>query len=222
MRVLLPLFLSIGVFTVQGYAQDPGPDRSDSRPIVLSNPSDPPLPVPGSDPESQGGPELLPEATALPVRPPLLPLPGGKSAPPPRSEPSPKSEPSPTPPVTPEQMRENAKRLEQARTIAMRSPRVIYLLQQAKTALDVEARRNYLRAYYTTICTRMRRMEPDLTGTITDFEKTHIRQIGQDSEPKVPLPSLAMSEPATKTASRIVHNRGGKPGSLKREAAIKR
>lgn len=198
MRVLLPLSLSIGVFVGLAWAQDLEPGRLEVRPGVTGGAPDPALPRAGGSPEAQGGPELLPEATELPARVPLLPFPAGKS------------EPLPTPPVSAEQLRENARHLEQARTIAMRSPRVIYLLEQARTALDIEARRNYLRAYYTAICTRMRRLEPGLAGMIATFEKAHIRQIGHDNDPKVPLPGSPLEEPGTKTSSRTAQNREGK------------
>jgi hypothetical protein len=195
MRVPLPLFLSIGLFAGLAWAQDAEPARSEVRPGVIGRAPDPALPVAGGSPEAQGGPELLPEATELPTHLPLLPFPGGKS------------EPLSTPPVSAEQMRENAKRLEQARAIAMRSPRVIYLLEQARSALDIEARRNYLRAYYTAICTRMRRLDPGLAGTIADFEKMHIRQIGHDNDPKVPIPGSPLYEAGTKISSRTAQRR---------------
>jgi hypothetical protein len=200
MRVLLPLFLSIGVFAglVRGQSQESG--RWEVRPGVLGGPTDPVLPAAAGSPEAQGSPELLPEATQLPARQPLLPFPGGKS------------EPQPTPAVSAEQMREDAKRLEQLRTIAARDPRAIYLLEQARTAVDIEARRNYLRAYYTTICTRMRRLEPGLAGSIAAFEKMHIRQIGRDNDPKVPASGLASSEPAAKNGARRTASQGTKSG----------
>lgn len=194
MRVLLPLFLSIGVFVglVRGQGQESG--RREPRSGVFGAATDPALPASAGSPETQGSPELLPEATQLPARQPLWPFPGGKS------------EPQPSPPVSAEQMREDVKRLEQLRAIVVRSPRATYLLEQARTAVDIEARRNYLRAYYTTICTRMRRLEPGLAGAIAAFEKMHIRQIGRDNDPKVPASSLASSEleiknPARRTAS---------------------
>ena len=186
MRTLLPLFVSIGVFTGLASAQGQDAGRLQARPGA----TDPALPAAAGGAEIQGSPKLLPEATQLPAPQPLLPFPAGKSEPQPQ--------PQPSPPVSAEQMREDAKRLEQLQAIAMHSPWPIYLLEQARTAMNIEARRNYLRAYYTAICTRMRRLEPALAGSIAAFERTHIRQIGRDNDPKVPASGLASSEPATK------------------------
>jgi len=188
MRALLPLFVSIGVFAGLASAQGQDSGRLQARP---GGTTDPALPAAAGGAENQGSPELLPEATQLPAPQPLLPFPAGKSEP----------QPQPSSPVSVEQMREDAKRLDQLQAIAGHSPRAIYLLEQARTAMNIEARRNYLRAYYTAICTRMRRLEPTLAGSIAAFERTHIRQIGRDNDPKVPASGLASSEPATKNSA---------------------
>jgi len=201
--VLLPLFVSIGVFTGLAGAQGQDSGHLQARPGAPGGTTDPALPAAAGGAEIQGSPELLPEATQLPAPQPLLPFPAGKSEPQPQ--------PQPSPPVSAEQMREDAKRLDQLQAIALQSPRAIYLLEQARTAINIEARRNYLRAYYTAICTRMRRLEPALAGSIAAFERTHIRQIGRDNDPKVPASGLASSEPATKNSA----HRGEKVESRK-------
>jgi uncharacterized heparinase superfamily protein len=61
----------------------------------------------------------------------------------------------------------------------MRNPRVIDLLQEASSALTEEARREFMRAYYHTLCSRMRYLEPGLTEAITDYERTEIRGLAQ-------------------------------------------
>jgi hypothetical protein len=61
----------------------------------------------------------------------------------------------------------------------MRNPRVIALLQEANSALTDEARREFMRAYYYTLCTRMRRLQPGLTEAITDYERSEIRGLAQ-------------------------------------------
>ena len=203
MRALLPLFISIGVFAGLASAQGQGSGRLQARPGAPGGTTDPALPAAAGGAEIQGSPELLPEATQLPAPQPLLPFPAGKSEPQPQ--------PQPSPPVSAEQMREDAKRLDQLQAIALQSPRAIYLLEQARTAINIEARRNYLRAYYTAICTRMRRLEPALAGSIAAFERMHIRQIGRDNDPKVPPSDLASSEPATKNSA----HRGEKVESRK-------
>jgi len=169
MRALLPLFVSIGVFVGLASAQGQGSGRPQAR---AGGTTDPALPAATGGAEIQGSPELLPEATQLPAPQPLMPLPAGKSEPP--------LQPQPSLRVSAEQMREDAKRLDQLQAIAGRS---------------------YLRAYYTAICTRMRRLEPALAGSIAAFERTNIRQIGRDNDPKVPASGLASSEPATKNSA---------------------
>ena len=68
----------------------------------------------------------------------------------------------------------------------MRDRQVIALLRLAGSALSVEARRNYLRAYYVTLCTRMRDMDPRLTRYIWEFEQDQIRAVGRMKNPQVP------------------------------------
>jgi hypothetical protein len=61
----------------------------------------------------------------------------------------------------------------------MRNPRVIDLLHEANGALTDEARREFMRAH--TLCTQMRKLEPDLTGAISDYEHVQIRQLARVS-----------------------------------------
>jgi hypothetical protein len=133
------------------------------------------LVTPSGTPEPQFRPDLLPESTVLPAAPPDLRLPA-PSAPlgtnPSRSEHA-------MNPLSPEEQQKNRVRLNEIRAIAMRNPRVTDLLRQANAALTDEARREFMRAYYFTLCTRMRQLEPSLTQAISDYQHLQIRQLAQ-------------------------------------------
>ena len=133
------------------------------------------LPTPSGTPEPQFRPDLLPESTALPAEPLDLRLPspsgplGTNGAPTERAVNQ----------LSPDEQQENRVRLSEIPAIAMRSSRVIDLLREADHALTDEARREFMRAYYHTLCTRMRILEPGLTGAISDYERVQIRQLAQ-------------------------------------------
>jgi hypothetical protein len=67
------------------------------------------------------------------------------------------------------------------RAIAMGNTRVLTLLEEAKSALTDEARREFMRAYYHTLCTRMRSLEPSLNESISAFERAEIRKLAVGS-----------------------------------------
>ena len=133
------------------------------------------LPTPSGTPEPQFRPDLLPESTALPAEPSDLRLPspsgplGTNTAQPERAVNQ----------LSAEEQQKNRVRLSEIRVIAMRSSRVIDLLHEANSALTDEARREFMRAYYHTLCTQMRKLEPSLTGAISDYEHVQIRQLAQ-------------------------------------------
>ena len=63
----------------------------------------------------------------------------------------------------------------------MRSVRAGYLLKEANGALSTEARKNFMRAYYYTICAQMRRLDPNLKPTIQAYEAEEIQKIAGDA-----------------------------------------
>jgi len=65
------------------------------------------------------------------------------------------------------------------RAFAERTPRAIYLLKLADGALTDEAKREFMRAYHHTVCTEMRRLDPDIGQAINDYEQTQIRRLAQ-------------------------------------------
>jgi len=62
----------------------------------------------------------------------------------------------------------------------MGSARANYLLKEAKGALSTEARKNFLRAYYYTICAQMRRLDPNLKPMIQAYEAEEIQKIAAE------------------------------------------
>jgi hypothetical protein len=147
-------------------AQEPTPSPSASRIPLRSHHDD--SGMPDGVQQSQNVPELLPKSDALPGT-------GGGAF-----DPIPHAGASATPtPISPEQQKRNEARLAEIRNSAMRSARPIYLLEQSRSALTDEARKNFLRAYYYSVCAEMRRMEPDLKPMINAFEREQIRALAK-------------------------------------------
>ena len=135
------------------------------------------LPTPAGTPEPQFRPDLLPESTVLPAAPldpglfsPSVFAPLGTNAI--------ESEQTPIQ-LSPEEQKKNKIRLSEIKALAMHNQRVINLLHLSSTALSDEARREFMRAYYYTLCTRMRALDPALTRTINEYERTQIRQLAK-------------------------------------------
>ena len=169
MKLLVRLMMNIVLLAEAASAQQAQP----SPPVPLPAPKTVELPTPSGTPEPQFRPDLLPESTALPAGPPDLRLPSPAA-------------PLGTKPVqtehsqlSAEEQQKNKVRLSEVRAIAMRSSRVIDLLHEANGALTDEARREFMRAYYHTLCNQMRKLEPGLTGAISDYEHVQIRQLAQ-------------------------------------------
>ena len=135
------------------------------------------LPTPSGTPEPQSAPNLLPESKALPAESPDLRLPSPSVLKPAETNAAQTEQRAVQ--LSPEEQLKNRVRLSGIRAIAMRNPRVIELLQEANSALTEEARRGFMRAYYHTLCTRMRYLEPGLTEAISDYERSEIRGLAQ-------------------------------------------
>jgi hypothetical protein len=136
-------------------------------------------PPPAGTPEPQFRPDLLPESTVLPVAPPNLGLPSPSVFKPAGTDPA-QTEHAVIQ-LSPEDQQKNRVRLSETRAVAMRNPRVIDLMQEANGALSDEARREFMRAYYHTLCNQMRKLEPGLAGPIAEYEQAQIRQLAQGS-----------------------------------------
>ena len=169
------------------HGQEPTPSSTASRIPLRSHHDDSGMPEGAQQP--QNVPELLPKSDALPGT--------GAAAFDPVPNPVPNASASPTPtPISPEQQKRNEARLAEIRNSAMRSARPIFLLEQSHSALTDEARKNFLRAYYYSVCAEMRRMEPGLQPMINAFEREQIRALAKGRSPLVTV--AHRSKPSTR------------------------
>ncbi len=105
-------------------------------------------------------PDLLPESGELPARlPPELP-----------SKLSPDG-------ASPQSASKNEGRFDEIRSLAMSSPRAAYLLKRARHSSNSASRHLYLRAYYVTVASQMRKLDPNLKSSIDAYEETQIHEI---------------------------------------------
>jgi hypothetical protein len=171
MKFVLPVVVMI-VFLAEVAAGQ----NSQPNPVLPSvAPKTEEAPTPSGTPEPQAAPVLLPESNQLPAEPPDLRLPSPSILKPEGSNST-----SPFPAAkqpSPEEQEKNRAKLVELRAVAMRNARVIDLLKEANGALTDEAKREFMRAYYHTLCTRMRELEPTLASTITEFERAEIRKL---------------------------------------------
>jgi hypothetical protein len=133
------------------------------------------IPTPSGTPEPQVAPDLLPESNQLPAESPDLRLPSPSILKPEGSNATQTLQ--VVNQLSPEEQEKNKPKLVEIRAISMRNPRVIGLLKEADGALTDEAKREFMRAYYHSLCTRMRSLEPTLGRTITEFERAEIRKL---------------------------------------------
>ena len=171
MKFVLPVVVMI-VFLAEVAAGQ----NSQPNPVLPSvAPKTEEAPTPSGTPEPQAAPVLLPESNQLPAEPPNLRLPSASIL---RPEGSNSTSPFPAAKqLSPEEQEKNRAKLVELRAVAMRNARVIDLLKEANGALTDEAKREFMRAYYHTLCTRMRDLEPTLASTITEFERAEIRKL---------------------------------------------
>ena len=71
-------------------------------------------------------------------------------------------------------------RFKEIKDAAMGSSRANYLMKEVKGALSTEARKNFLRAYYYTVCSQMRRLDPNLRPMIQVYETEEIQKIAAE------------------------------------------
>jgi hypothetical protein len=160
-------------------AQDTAPADPQATPLVQPTPmEDPALPMPGE--ESGGASSLLPESNAIP------------------EHKQPVSE-RPEGPRVSRSSNDSEKRLEKAREIAMRNPHAIALFKLAKRASSSKAKHRYLRSYYTAVCERMRKLEPDLKSAIDAYQE-------QKTGESVVVGSTRTTKHSTVHRSRLHHH----------------
>jgi hypothetical protein len=170
-RTCVVVCVSLAAAVAVGQQAQPSPGAPPVAPKTAE------LPTPSGTPEPQSAPGLLPESKALPAESPDLRLPSPSVLK--QAETNAAQTEQRAVQLSPEEQLKNRVRLSGIRAIAMRNPRVIELLQEANSALTEEAKRGFMRAYYHTLCTRMRYLEPGLTEAITDYERTEIRGLAQ-------------------------------------------
>jgi hypothetical protein len=160
------------------------------------------FPTPSGTPEPQASPVLLPGSNQLPAQAPII---GPLQPPAPKGDASDSRETAEiTKPLSPEEQARNRIRLAEIREIAMRNARVIMLQKEADGALTDEAKREFMRAYYHTLCTRMRDLDPGLSRTISEFERAEIRKLASGPS------HLAIF---AEVAPHKGHRRHGRPGA---------
>jgi hypothetical protein len=171
MKLVIPVASVIVLLThiAAGQRVQPGPPGS---PVAAKTDEGP---TPSGTPEPQGAQDLLPGSNQLPADPPNLRLPSPSMLKP--DGPDPALNPGAIKQLSPEEQERNKARLAELKAIAIRSPRAIELLNEANGALSDEAKREFMRAYYHTLCNRMRDLEPGLGQTITGFERAEIRKL---------------------------------------------
>ncbi len=138
----------------------------------LPSPTRPPSPAQGSGemdepalPASEAAPSysepgLLPESDELPARPRAV---------------VPSKLPSPS--LSSEKAPAEGARFEVIHTLATRDLRATRLLRRARGSSNPASRRSYLRAYYTSVASRMRQLDPKLKASINAYEGEKLREL---------------------------------------------
>lgn len=162
---------ALAVFLLSGSAFGDEP-KSAASPSASPPPSPAPAPatmveeiespLPDGTPQEQPPTVLLPEPNFLPPPPPQTP---GNETPLTMASAEAKHTP------------QDESHFKEIKDAAMGSTRANYLLKEAKGALSTEARKNFLRAYYYTVCAQMRRLDPNLKPMIQAYESEEIQKI---------------------------------------------
>jgi len=192
------LSLSLGGAPFEGtlLAQDAQPGAAESSPTPAKQAA--PEGSPAPTPEPQVAPDLLPESKTMPPLPPASALPPDLI--PERPKPV-KTSPLPNP-GSAEQLELDKIRFRQIRTIAVRDPFAIYLARRAAEAKTEQGRREYFRAYYTSMAIQMRKLEPRLKPFIDGFEAGNIGRYSPTGlRPTIPLRDLRRFERLQAAAS---------------------
>jgi|ERR1700749_911784 hypothetical protein len=160
---VLAIFLLLGSALADEPKSDASPSPSPSAaPAPATMTEEIESPLPDGTPQEQPPTVLLPEPNFLP--PPPAQTPGNET---------PYTMASAEPKRTPQ----DESRFREIKDNAMGSARANYLLKEAKGALSTEARKNFLRAYYYTVCAQMRRLDPTLRPMIQAYQEEEIQKI---------------------------------------------
>ncbi|HYY31638.1 MAG TPA: hypothetical protein VE860_27085 [Chthoniobacterales bacterium] len=148
-----------------------------------------------SNAEEASSPAKTPSAGDADTNEPVLPTPEGESQNPESGLlPEEGALPAKPPPETP-RMRDHSTtelsgnasetdaRFEKIQSLAMDSPRALYLLKRAHSTSHSSVRRVYLREYYATLAAQMRKLDPGLKSSIDAYEESKIREISGTDTP---------------------------------------
>jgi len=160
----LAMFLLLGSAMADEPKSDTSPSSSPS-PAPAVGPRVIESALPEGTPQEQAPTVLLPEPNFLPPPPPQTP--GSETVLTMAS-----AEGKRTP--------QDESRFKEIKDTAMGSARASYLMKEAKGALSGEARKNFMRAYYYTICAQMRRLDPNLKLLIQAYESEEIQKIAAE------------------------------------------
>jgi hypothetical protein len=160
----LAMFLLLGSAMADEPKSDTSPSSSPS-PAPAVGPRVIESALPEGTPQEQAPTVLLPEPNFLPPPPPQTP--GSETVLTMAS-----AEGKRTP--------QDESRFKEIKDTAMGSARASYLMKEAKGALSSEARKNFMRAYYYTICSQMRRLDPNLKLMIQTYESEEIQKIAAE------------------------------------------
>jgi hypothetical protein len=145
---------------------EPRPSPTPSPTPAVLSPAIPESPLPDGLPQQQAPTILLPEPNLLPS--PSKLSPGNDS-------------PLGDTPYESKPELEDVSRFQKLKSAVMGSARANFLLKEANTALSNEARKNFMRAYYYTICAQMRRLDPSLKSVIKSYETEEIQKLGSEN-----------------------------------------
>ena len=159
MKSLVILSVSVLIAVGMSEAQDSDPKSSPTPDPTSSEMQEPALPTPETTP-GDAGPTLLPESNELPANP------GAK-------QPSRAS----IIRVSTKPSARETDRFDEVQSMAMSNPRAAYLLKRARNSSSAAGRRTYLRAYYSTVAARMRKLDPELKGSIDAYEEEKVHQV---------------------------------------------
>src|SRR5258708_32727447 len=154
------MFVLIGTEMVDDTKSNPSPSSSPT-PAPAVGPGVIESALPEGTPQKQAPTVLLPEPNFLP--PPPTQTPGSETVLTMAS-----AEGRRTP--------QDESRFKEIKDAAIGSARANYLMKEAKGALSSEARKNFMRAYYYTICAQMRRLDPNLKLMIQAYESEAIQK----------------------------------------------
>jgi hypothetical protein len=191
--LIAALLFGIASFEGTSRAQEASPGVAESSPSPSPSPAEQAAPEESPAPAlpPQTAPDLLPESKTVPPLPPESALPPDLIPERPKAV---KTIPLPSP-GSAEQLEKDRIRFRQIRTIAVRNSFAIFLAKRANQEKTEEGRREYFRAYYTSMAVHMRKLEPKLKPFIDGFEAGNLGRFSPTGlRPTIPLRDLGRFE----------------------------